>query len=202
MIALCPSTIPRHLVFLLAGMLQACASTNPAVSLPPVVEQQRIAELQQAILALDANVERSEARRAATIAIEYPLELAEQYEIDDSPLVHNMLVNLGLKPRGLCVDWTADLITRLREERFHSLDLHWGVANHDSLFRIEHSTVIISARNHHLDQGVVLDPWRNSGNLFWSPTLEDPGYEWHPHAEVHAQKRERKAASQNRTVIR
>ena len=196
------STVCRCLALLAACLLQACADTNPAVTLPPAVEQQRITDLQLAILALDASVDRNEARRAATIAFEYPLELAEQYDISDPPLVHNMLVNLGIKPRGLCVDWTADLITRLREERFRSLDLHWGVANHDSLFRIEHSTVIISARNQHIDQGVVLDPWRNSGNLFWSPTLQDPDYEWHRHAEVHAAKRERRARSQDRSVVR
>ena len=202
MTVLSPSITCRCLALFAAALLQACASTNPALDLPPAVEQQRIEALQRTILALDASVDRDEARRAAIIAFEYPLELAEAYQISDPPLVHNVLVNLGIKPRGLCVDWTADLITRLREERFRSLDLHWGVANHDSLFRIEHSTVIISARNQHLEQGVVLDPWRNGGDLFWSPTLEDPAYEWQPHAEVHAEKRERKAQLQNRAQVR
>ena len=193
---------PCLLPLLLAGLLQACASTNPAPELPPFVEQQRIQELQLAIQSLDESIDRNEAHTAATIAIEYPQQLPKQYEITDTPLVHNVLVTLGVKPRGLCVDWTADLITRLRKERFHSLDLHWGVANYDSVFSIEHSTVIISARNQALDQGVVLDPWRNGGDLFWSPTLEDPSYEWQAHAEVHAHKRQRKAQAQNRTVVR
>jgi len=81
--------------------------------------------------------------------------------------VHNTLVNLGVKPRGLCTHWTMDLLTRLQQEEFQSLDLHWGIANYDSLFLIEHSTVVISARGDLLQQGLVLDPWRYGGHLFW-----------------------------------
>ena len=194
--------LPKLLLILLACLLQACASSNPVVELPPFVEQQRITELQLAILSLDDSIDRSEARRAATIAIEYPQQLAQEYEITDPPLTHNMKVNLGVKPRGLCVDWTADLITRLREERFHSLDLHWGIANYENAFRLEHSTAIISAREHDLQQGLVLDPWRYSGHLFWAKTPEDPIYHWYPQAEILAHKRERKSLAQNRSLAR
>jgi len=183
---------------LLACLLQACASSPAVTALPPLVDQQRIADLQLAILSLDDSVDRSEAHHAATIAIEYPLRLAREYEVTDPPLVHNMKVNLGVKPRGLCVDWTADLLARLRAEHFHSLDLHWGIANYENAFRLEHSTVIISARDQDLQQGLVLDPWRHSGRLFWARTSEDPTYRWYPQAEIHDQKRERKAEIQER----
>ena len=200
-----PSMRSLKLIFvlpLLAYLLQGCASTSPPVELAPQVGQQRIIELELAILALDDDIDRDEAHRAATIAIEYPLELAQEYEISDSPLMHNFLVNIGVKPRGLCVDWTYDLLVRLQQERFRSLGLHWGIANYDSAFRIEHSTVIISARDEPLSQGIVLDPWRHSGQLFWAKTLEDPQYQWKPHAEIHALKRERKALAQNRSDTR
>ena len=187
---------------LLTCLLQGCATSNPVLDPPPAVEQQRIGELELAILDLGDAIDPGEARDAATIAIEYPLLLAEEYEITDSPLMHNFLVNIGVKPRGLCVDWTYDLLVRLQQERFRSLKLHWGIANYDNAFRIEHSTVIISARHRPMQQGLVLDPWRQSGQLFWAKTLEDPKYQWTPHAEVHAQKRERKTLSQNRPETR
>jgi len=187
---------------LLAYLLQGCASTSPPVELAPHVGQQRINQLELAILALDDDIDRDEAHRAATIAIEYPLELAQQYEIADPPLTHNFLVNIGVKPRGLCVDWTYDLLTRLQQERFRSLGLHWGIANYDRAFRIEHSTVIISARGDPLSRGIVLDPWRHSGQLFWAKTLEDQQYQWNPHADIHALKRERKALAQSRSDTR
>jgi hypothetical protein len=185
-------------MLLLACLLPACASSPPLTELPPFVEQQRIVDLQLAILSLDDSVDSSEAQHAATIAIEYPLQLAREYQVTDPPLVHNVKVNLGVKPRGLCVDWTADLLARLREERFHSLDLHWGIANYENAFRLEHSTVIISARDQDMQQGLVLDPWRHSGQLFWAKTTEDPAYRWYPQAEIHQQKRERKAEPQER----
>jgi hypothetical protein len=187
---------------LLVYLVQGCASTNPHIELPPYVEQQRIHELELAILALGDDIKPDEAHRAATIAIEYPLELAQEYQITDPPLMHNILVNMGVKPRGLCVDWTYDLLTRLQQERFRSFGLHWGIANYESAFRIEHSTAIISARGEPLSQGIVLDPWRHSGQLFWAKTLEDPKYQWKPQAEIHALKRERRALAQNRSENR
>ena len=202
---------PLLIIALLLGcLLQGCATPalvpdpvpDPVLDTAASLEQQRIDELEQAMLDLGDEIDPGVARNAATIAIEYPLQLALEYEITDSPLVHNFLVNIGAKPRGLCVDWTHDLLVRLQQERFRSLQLHWGIANYDSAFRIEHSTVIISARNQTLQQGLVLDPWRHSGQLFWAKTLEDPQYHWRPHAEVHAQKRERKALAQKRTETR
>ena len=187
------------LAFLLT---QGCATSSPQVDLPPTIEQQRIAELSLAIRSLSAAIDADEAQRAARISIEYTRQLAVQYEIEDSPIMHNFLVNIGVKPRGLCVDWTSDLLVRLQQERFYSLRLHWGIANYENAFRLEHSTVIVSARGDSLEQGLVLDPWRYSGHLFWAPTGEDPAYNWHPQAEIHAQKRQRETASANRHYFR
>ena len=183
-------------------LLTGCASSNPSLELPPGVEMQRISDLNHAILLLSDEIDPSEAQRSARIAIEYSRQLARQYEISSSPIMHNVLVNLGLKPRGLCVDWTSDLLARLQQEQFYSLDLHWGIANYDIAFRLEHSTVIISARGDTLNQGLVLDPWRHAGQLYWAPTLEDPDYTWKPQAEIHALKREYNKVSENRHYLR
>jgi hypothetical protein len=183
-------------------LLQGCASSGPQLDLPPIVEKQRIRDLNQAILNLGDDIDASEAQRATRISIKYSHELARQYEISSSPIMHNLLVNLGLKPRGLCVDWTTDLLTRLKQERFYSLDLHWAIANYETTFSLEHSTVVVSARGDSINQGLVLDPWRYSGELFWAPTLEDSGYVWKPQAEIHAMKRERRETRENRRFIR
>jgi hypothetical protein len=95
-------------------LLNGCASQSPRLEPHPAVAEQRIGELNRAILALGGYIDASEARRAARIAIEYSLQLAREYEVTDSAIVHNIKVNLGLKPRGLCVDWTRDLLTRLK----------------------------------------------------------------------------------------
>ena len=87
----------------------------------------------------------------------------------------------------------AERKARLRRERFHSLDLHWAIANYEAAFRLEHSSVVISAGGADLNQGLILDPWRNSGRLHWVLLTEDAKYRWQPRADVHALKRERKA---------
>ncbi len=189
-------------VLLLGMLLQGCATSSVPTELAPNAAQQRINELSLALMALGDDIDSGEARRAATIAIEYPQVLAREYQVSDPPLVHNVLVNLGLKPRGLCVDWTADLMARLHEERFPSFKLHWGVANYESAFRIEHSTVIISARGDSLQQGLVLDPWRYSGHTFWAKTLQDVDYDWKPHADIQALKQQRKEIALNQKVAR
>lgn len=183
-------------------LLNGCASQGPRLEPHPALAEQRIGELNRAILALGGDIDASEARRAARIAIEYSLQLAREYEVTDSAIVHNIKVNLGLKPRGLCVDWTRDLLTRLKQEKFHSLDLHWAVANYERAFRLEHSTVVVSARGESLEQGLVLDPWRYSGELYWSPTLLDKDYSWKPQGEILALKKQREVDANNRSFAR
>ena len=188
--------------WLILLILPACATTPAPVAPNLVDESMRISELTQEIIALDERIDPHEARLAATIAIRYSRELAEQYKISGSAISHNLKVNLGLRERGLCIHWTEDLLARLQREKFKSLDLHWAIANYESAFRLEHSTVIVSANNASLYHGLVLDPWRNSGELFWSPTLEDERYPWRPKAEIMALKRDVKAAAQDRRVLR
>jgi hypothetical protein len=53
---------------------------------------------------------------------------------------------------------TEDLIERISGLDLKSLEAHWGLANHDVLLRLEHSSVIISARGQGFEEGLVLDP--------------------------------------------
>ena len=187
---------------LLLLLLQACATGSGPVDNTAAADRQRIDDLDRAILALGSGVDPDEASRAARVAIEYSRQLAREYEVEGSPILHNLMVNLGIKSRGLCVHWTQDLRDRLDEEEFRSLDLHWAIANYESLFRIEHSTVVISARGDGLERGLVLDPWRNAGDLFFAPTLEDADYRWRPRAEIHALKDQRAELRQSRRALR
>lgn len=182
-------------------LVQGCASSRPPAELPPMVETQRVTDLTNAILDLDESIDSSEAQRAARVSIEYSQQLARKYEVSTSPIMHNLLVNLGIKQRGLCIDWTTDLLARLKQEGFYSLDLHWAIANYETTFRLEHSTVVVSARGESIYRGLVLDSWRHSGDLYWAPTLADAGYSWKPQAEIHALKREQREARANQRLL-
>lgn len=171
----------------LAFLIVAGCASAPANG-PPQASQNQINELAQAIQALGPNVDPVEARRAADIAFNYPLQLAREYQITDSPLIHNIKVNRGKRPRGLCWHWAQDMETRLAQENFVTLDLHRAIGNSEVALRIDHSTVIVSAKGDGMNDGLVVDPWRYGGRLFWGNPLEDTKYEWISRAEVFALK--------------
>lgn len=122
---------------------------------------------------------------AATLAREahiYPLHLANVWQISSPPLINNLLRNQGKVEYGLCIDWTYAMRQRMRALGLESFDWHWGIANEGSdLF--EHSTLVATAKSSPFAQGVILDPWRNSGKLYWAPIGSDPKYEWSPYKE-------------------
>lgn len=140
--------------------------------------------LRTSIAALDPSVNVDEAARAAHVAYSETRALALAYEIEDPPLVHNAKVNAGLKPRGLCWHWAEDMEKRLRQEQFRTLDLHRAIANWRNPILIDHSTVIISAEGYAMPDGIVLDPWREGGVLFWSSVRADTRYDWTEREEV------------------
>lgn len=180
-------TAYRGFYLLIFLVLIGCSS----YSLESPVLEKDIAALSAAIRNLSPNITQDEANRAARIAYEYPRQLAVQYGITDPPLIHNFKVNSGVRPRGLCYHWADDLEARLRKEGFQTLTLHRALANAQNAILIEHSTVIISANGDSFEQGIVLDPWRHGGVLFWSPTLKDSRYHWLQREAVFAQRRNR-----------
>ena len=172
-----------HLFLLLSVLALAGCSITPVGNSNPASKQE-IAQLAQLIGGLGADVDPVEAENAARIAIEYSLQLAHQYQITDPPLIHNFKVNQGLRPRGLCYQWADDIEARLRRENFTTLDLHRAIANADHPVLISHSTTIISRSGEGMFQGVILDPWRYGGRLFWSSVGDDERYDWVPRSKV------------------
>ncbi len=167
-----------------AAGLSGCAT-------PPVHAPDEVSRLANGITALNPTIDPGEALRAAEIGINYPKQLRQQYGVTDSAIVHNIKVNAGTRPRGLCWHWAEDMQNRLEQENFQTLITHRAIANAHTRLLIDHSTVIVSAVGDNFEQGMVLDPWRFSGVLYWAPTLQDEKYTWVHRQEVFAWKRAR-----------
>ncbi len=185
------------LALVLVAALAACGgpqtqrASGPALSVQAdQVEPGKVAALTEKIMSLSAAVDPEEAARAARIAYSYTAQLRREYQITDGPLIHNIKVNNGVKPRGLCWHWAQDMEIRLGQENFQTLDLHRAISNFDN-WRLEHSTVIVSAAGASMYNGVVLDPWRKGGVLVWDDVRADTRYNWTPREEVFAWKRAR-----------
>jgi len=167
---------------------------------PQTVSQNDIDALAFEIANLGPGVDPGEAKRAARIAYTYPLQLAKEYEITDPPLMHNYKVNNGFRKRGLCLHWAEDLETRLNQENFRTLVMHRAIADPNAIYRIDHSSMIISRRGDTLYDGIVLDPWRYAGVLRWSKTREDTNYNWRPRLDVLSDKYQKREATRKRAI--
>lgn len=174
----------KRRLFLLATLaslaLSGCATTLPTVT------QTDIDALTQAIQSLGPNVDPIEAQQAAEISYSYSRQLAQDWNITDPAIIHNAKIINGLREKGLCNDWAEAMTKRLRQENFRTLDLHWATSPPTD-FRIIHHSAAISAKGASLYDGIILDPWRHSGSLFWGAVQEDTRYNWRPRLEVREQ---------------
>ena len=155
------------------GSLNAVTSGNPSDAQS---YRDKIKQLEQELTALSATVDKTEAQILAATAVRESAALVEEYQLVRPAVAHNLLVVLGIKDRGLCYHWTEDLMKRLQALDLKSFQLHWGVAYRGSELR-EHNCVVITAKGQRFFKGIVLDPWRNSGNLYWARVTKD-GYPW------------------------
>ena len=142
------------------------------------VDGKYIDELRGEILALgeEGEVDPHEAAVLADTSVRHAAALARSYRMVRPIEIHNTLVNLGLRRRGLCYQTAEDMYVRLRELDLETLQLHWGVAHKGDLW-LEHSGVIVTARGRPFSEGLVIDAWRHSGRLRWARVGQDR-YPW------------------------
>ena len=151
------------LVLLLAG----CAT--------PTLPERDPNELAARLRELSHTVDSREAALTAETACAFSLDLARQYRVVRPAILHNVLVNLGVRQRGLCFQWADDLSAKLETLELRTLKLRRGVARLET--RREHSSVVLTATGQAFDEGIVLDAWRHSGRLYWCGVKEDK-YPW------------------------
>lgn len=140
-------------------------------------EQNKISALKKAIMSLSPHIDPQEAHFVAREGVMYPMVLSNQYGLVSPPLLQNVLVNYGYRKNGLCWQWTRDMGKQLGKKPLKTLDFHHAVAFRRNYWK-EHSTLVVSAKGGKVREGIVLDPWRNSGNLYWNFVRRDTKYPW------------------------
>lgn len=142
---------------------------------------EKSAELATQISNLSSNILYSEALSLSNSAIIKAEELRHEYDIFGPPLFHNLLVNTGLKERGLCYQWAEDIYPELVKLDLKSIDVHRAIALRGHLR--EHSALVVTPEGGSFYQGLVLDPWKHSGYLAWV-LVEESKYPWRPSDKV------------------
>lgn len=158
------------------GLQPSSKSAAPEPSRAVEANQAEIASLQNDLMALNGHGDIDEAGRVAQTAVVSSTRLAQEYSLVRPAVLHNVLVRIGFKDRGLCHHWTVDLMKQLELLELKSYQLYWGVAHRGSELR-EHNSVVIAAKGQDFTAGIVLDPWRYSGELFWD-RVENDRYPW------------------------
>jgi len=167
----------------LAAQLGCQATTASALKDPQLQLAPRHRALSEALQSLAPEVEAADAEAMALRAYAESERLRMQYRLTRPPLFHNVLVNTRLRERGLCCHFVEDLARELRSVGAESLELHWAVAHLGNPFREHSSVLVVSAgtpASRALERGLVLDAWRNSGQLYWTRASED-SYPWTLH---------------------
>jgi hypothetical protein len=178
-------------VILFGGCLSAHQTGHPTTGIDHPHDDRQVGAyrekvelLRDELAGLNQQADLLEAGQVAQTAVTYSDQLAEEYQLVRPAVLHNVLIRVGLKDRGLCYHWTEDLLKQLQSLHLRTYQLHWGVAHRGSELR-EHNSVVITARGQAFEKGLVLDPWRNSGDLYWAliktdryPWQELPASEW------------------------
>ncbi len=129
--------------------------------------------LARQIASLSPSVDQNEAALLANCAYATVSRLRRQYHMFGTPIFNNFLVYHGLRKRGYCYQWTADLLVALDALKLKTLELHWGEA-YAGTYR-ENNCLVATAKGQPFDHGMILECWRHMGHLRWNlvPSDED-----------------------------
>ena len=123
------------------------------------------------------HVDKNEAKDLANKAIIHSSALAKQYDLVKPPLLQNFLVNVGLRKKGLCWQFAYDMLSFVKKQNYKSFDYYIGGANVGNYWS-EHNVLVVTCRGCGFKNGILLDPWRDSGNLYFSKLKDDKEYKW------------------------
>ncbi len=149
-------------------LLPLAACVNPGT---PAQRSQRATLLAADLVQLSATVHPREAAQLAEAAVEQSAQLAAQYRPMHIAWLNNNLVNSGVRDRGLCWHWRDDLFPHLFALKLRTLDLHLASARRGEAF--EHNAIVVTENGGRFEDGIVLDPWRRGGVLFWEKVKAD-----------------------------
>lgn len=130
------------------------------------------------ISGLTTDIDDKEAFDLAKIAISTTINLASSYGMSGPPEYHNVMVNLGIRERGLCWHWATDLLNTFLALDLKTIDFMWAVAHAGSDLSEHNVAVIVPKSDMRLSRGLVYDPWRTSGKPYWILLQEDTKYPW------------------------
>lgn len=144
---------------------------------PPAVPKTRVTQLSQSLQSLDKRIFSKEASILSEDIFHKTAILTKEFQLTSPPWFHNLLVNTGLREKGLCYHWSDSLYLHLLEKKYSSFEFHLVGTNIGEYF-FEHNALVIVAKGGSVKNGILIDPWRDSGKLYFSRIGDDKKYRW------------------------
>jgi len=157
-------------VLLLSFLLVGCVT-------PPLLSETRTVQLSKLLQSLDKSIPQDEAMLLSQNVFYETQKLTKEFELTSPPLFHNSLVNIGIREKGLCYHWSDTLYVHFSQKRYPHFEFHLVGANIGEYFS-EHNALVVVAKDGSIQNGILIDPWRNSGKLYFSRVIEDKKYQW------------------------
>jgi len=148
-----------------------CTSTAPDMS------PNREEELSKLLRSLNSAIPFIEAETLAHEIFKKTDKLRKKFKPVSEPHFNNFLINVGVKERGLCYQWSDALYIHFLNKNYQHFEFHLLVANKGKYF-YEHNVFVIVSKSKNVMEGVIIDPWREPGKLYFSKVNEDKKYEW------------------------
>lgn len=170
----------RILLLAVASTLVGCVGEMPRGTNSPTA-------LASALMSLSPSVNARDARRAADCAYTTSARLKHEYRIVGPAVFQNGLINLGFRKKGFCYHYTEDLLADMQRLDLRTLQIHWAIAHPGTYF--ESNALVLTAPGQPLEEGIVLDPWRHAGKLYWNKAAADRAFGWHEDHSEYARER-------------
>ncbi len=168
----------KHIIVLIIIVFTFTACGTKQITKNKLLEQKQknVLNLYSMVISLSEKIDKEEAKKFSQEVIFFSKKLAFEYEIQTPALIHNTLINLGLKQRGLCYHYANDLLSFLKSKNYKSLDFKKVIAKKGEYF--EHTALILTRDDIKFEDAIIFDAWRDSGELFFSRIKDDDRYKW------------------------
>ena len=156
--------------FLLSLLLVGCSVVS--VNVTP----SKTKKLTSLLQSLDPTTPKKQTLQLSQDILHKTSLLAQEFKLTSPPLFHNTLVNLGFREKGLCYHWSDALYLHLLN-RYENFEFHLIGANIGEYF-FEHNALVVLKKGGVIEEGVVIDPWRDSGEVYFTKVKDDRAYNW------------------------
>jgi len=149
----------------------ACTNT------PPSTSQNRGEALSKLLRSLDKSIPSKEAQLLSDEIFRETHALRKKFKPVSEPHFNNFLINVGVKDKGLCYQWSDALYLFFSKKQSAHFEFHLLVSHKGEYF-YEHNVLVVVAKGKNILDGVIIDPWRDPEQLYFSKVREDKKYQW------------------------